>query len=309
MKINEKILYAFLDDANQHELRLNHDRVNCLLIKSAFDAETDFLYLLEGYGKDPHAIAENAIYAGVYSHVRRQYFDIPYKFQDDLNMSDSIENLLAEFSCRVSARITKKVQDASVPVTEETDEIRDEREYFLKYTLPGEALAYFLGGTEPPRWGLKYCASSFSTAQIALILNHFEDAVEAQSEVFICKNARDINERRWRIEMVRETAAQLENTPGEHHTRRAIMRSVADVRAKTFNLEIQKGGGTVSVKIEKEALMRKNDSYYSPWSMDASSRRKLKECFGPGADVRPNDVMKITYGKKVLYAREGACVK
>lgn len=83
MIIEEKMLYDFLDDANQHELRFSRGRQNCLLIKSAFDTETDFLYLLEGYYEnDPHKTGDNAAYAGVYSHVRREYFDIPYVLRD-----------------------------------------------------------------------------------------------------------------------------------------------------------------------------------------------------------------------------------
>ena len=49
MIIEKKMLYDFLNDANRHELHFSRGRQNCLLIKSAFDAETDFLYLLEGY--------------------------------------------------------------------------------------------------------------------------------------------------------------------------------------------------------------------------------------------------------------------
>lgn len=42
MIIEEKKLYDFLDDASRHELHFSRGRQNCLLIKSAFDAETDF---------------------------------------------------------------------------------------------------------------------------------------------------------------------------------------------------------------------------------------------------------------------------
>ena len=146
MIIEKKMLYDFLNDANRHELHFSRGRQNCLLIKSAFDAETDFLYLLEGYYEnDPHKTGDSAAYAGVYSHVRREYFDIPYVLRDRADENKSIEEVLAELSRAVSARIAEMVHDIPVPVTEEAEEIRDEREYYQKYALPREARECFFG--------------------------------------------------------------------------------------------------------------------------------------------------------------------
>ena len=47
-----------------------------------------------------------------------------------------------------------------------------------------------------------------------------------------------------------------------------------------------------------------DNSYYSPWRMDALSRYNLEERFGRNTEVYPDDVVKITYGRKVLYERK-----
>ena len=52
-----------------------------------------------------------------------------------------------------------------------------------------------------------------------------------------------------------------------------------------------------------------DNSYYSPWRMDAPSRYKLVERFGRNTDVYPDDVVKITYGRKVLYERNAEVSK
>mgnify|MGYP001135150009 FL=1 len=101
----------------------------------------------------------------------------------------------------------------------------------------------------------------------------------------------------------------MEVTPDEYHARRAIMRSVAGQNMKTVNLEIQKGDESTIIKIEASALRCMDDSYYSPWRMDAPSRYKLVERFGRNTDVYPNDVIKITYGRKVLYERNAEVSK
>ena len=305
MIIEEKMLYDFLNDANQHELCFKHNRHNYILLKSAFDAETDFLYLLEGYyGSNPHKAGEDALYAGVYSHVRREYFDVPYILRDRTDESKSIEAVLTEFSRAVSARIAKMVHDVPVPVTEEAEEIRDEREYYQKYALPREARECFFGDAKGLHYQPHYHVSDPSTAEIAAMLNHFEDAVNAHAEAFVRKKAREINERLWQIGLLCEEVARMEATPGEHHARRAIMRCVADKNMKTVNLEIRKDDESAIIKIEASALQCKDDSYYSRWRMDAPSRHKLVERFGRNTDVYPNDVVKITYGRKVLYERK-----
>lgn len=304
MIIEEKKLYDFLDDANQHELHFSRGRQKCLLIKSAFDVETDFLYLLEGYYEnDPHKTGDNAAYAGVYSHVRREYFDIPYVLRDRADENRSIEELLSEFSHAVSARIAEMVHDAPVPVTEEAEEIRDEREYYQKYALAREARECFFGEAKRLHYQPRYYVSDPSTAEIAAMLNHFEDTVNARAEAFVRQKAREINERLWQIRLLREELARMETTPGEHHARRAIMRCVAGPNMKTVNLEIQKGDEFAIIKIETSALRCMDNSYYSPWRMDAPSRYKLVERFGRNTDVYPDDVVKITYGRKVLYER------
>lgn len=310
MIIEEKKLYDFLDDANQHELHFSRGRQNCLLIKSAFDAETDFLYLLEGYYEnDPHKAGGSATYAGVYSHVRCEYFDIPYVLHDRTDENKSIETVLNEFSRAVSARIAEMVHDAPVPVTEEAEEIRDEREYYQKYALPREARECFFGDAKRLHYQANYYVSDPSTAEIAAILNHFEDAVNASAKDFIRKKARAINERLWETGLLREEVARMEATPGEYHARRAIMRSIAGQNMKTVNLEIQKGDESTIIKIEASALRCMDDSYYSPWRMDASSRYKLVERFGRNTEVYPDDVVKITYGRKVLYERNAVVSK
>ena len=272
MIIEEKMLYDFLNDATQNELHFSRGRQNCLLIKSAFDAETDDL-------------------------------------RDLTDENKSIETFLNEFSHAASARIAEMVHDTPVSVTKEAEEIRDEREYYQKYALPREARECFFGDAKRLHYQPHYHVSDPSTAEIAAMLNHFEDAVNARAEAFIRKKAREINERLWEIGLLCEEVARMEATPGEHHARRAIMRSVADRSMKTVNLEIRKGDESTIIKIEASALRCMDNSYYSPWRMDAPSRYKLVERFGRNTEVFPEDVVKITYGRKVLYERKADASK
>ena len=180
----------------------------------------------------------------------------------------------------------------------------EQLQYYQKYALPREARECFFGDAKRLHYQPHYHVSDPSTAEIAAILNHFEDAVNARAKAFIRKKAREINERLWQIGLLREEVARMEVTPGEHHARRAIMRCVADKNMKTVNLEIQKGDESAIIKIETSALRCMDNSYYSPWRMDAPSRYRLVERFGRNAEVYPDDVVKITYGRKVLYEKK-----
>ena len=78
---------GFLNDRCAHELRVDLPGRHGLLLKSAFDENVDFLYYIESFRRrgvflsrdavseqdaNPHAVGQDAVYAGLYSHVRHQ---------------------------------------------------------------------------------------------------------------------------------------------------------------------------------------------------------------------------------------------
>ena len=73
-------LLSFLRDSNCHEIHFTLSDHSGCLIKSHYDAETDFLYLLKNDHASPYGPDCHAIYAGIYSVLHDQVFDLHYFF-------------------------------------------------------------------------------------------------------------------------------------------------------------------------------------------------------------------------------------
>lgn len=58
-------------------------------------------------------------------------------------------------------------------------------------------------------------------------------------------------------------------------------------------------------KTETGDLRRDCTGGYSHWHMIAADRRRFFECFGRNAEYRPEEILRITYGRSVLYEANG----
>lgn len=298
----KEALSAFLNDRSAQEYRFSHGSWNCALLKSAYDEDTDFLYLLEAYGRDNdcHRVSENAEYAGVYSHARRLYCDPHYTIKTFTGEHTSSAEILREFCKTVSRRVEELVQDKPVPATPEAKEIRDNRDYFLRYGADSEAAERFFDGLAP-RYKASFGLDSPPTRIFVQILNHPDAAAEQFARAYIRENANAINERVWQLGVVREKLAALEQTPGGHHLRRAIRHSLEGVDAKSVRLELLKDGKPLKVRIAASELLHTGSPDYATWNMDAPSRKAFAQLYGRDARLFPQDIVRILHGRNVLY--------
>lgn len=315
---------GFLNDRCAHELRVDLPGRHGLLLKSAFDENVDFLYYIESFRRrgvflsrdavseqdaNPHAVGQDAVYAGIYSHVRHQYFDPPWPLSEKLpGEFKHLTDLQEEFQNDVYHRVLALIHDEPVSVTEEAEPLShcSSREDFEKCEIPALGLDCFLGNTQLlellSHESFKIRLSECPTAELAQVLSHYDQAVQDRAQAFIRKRANWINDRLWKIGKIREEVSRLESTPGAHHIRRAILRAVAGKDLKTVTLEILKDGQRMTVRINPLAFYLACTGYPT-WYMDAKSKREFEKCFGRSAALNPEDILKVTHGRKVLYDR------
>ena len=317
-------LTGFLNDHCAHELRVDLPGRHGLLLKSAFDENVDFLYYIESFKRrgvflsrdavseqdaNPHAVGQDAVYAGIYSHVRHQYFDPPWPLSEKLpGEFKHLTDLQEEFQNNVYHRILALIHDEPVPVTEDAEPLSpcSSREDFEKCELPTLGLDCFLGNTQllellSPE-SFKIRLSDCPTAELAQVLSHYDQAVQDRAQAFIRKRANWINDRLCKIGKIREEASRLESMTGAHHIRRAILRSIAGKDLKTVVLEILKEGQRMTVRINA-LVFHVSCSPYPTWYMDAKSKKEFEQRFGRSAVLNPEDILKVTHGKRVLYDR------
>ena len=71
--------------------------------------------------------------------------------------------------------------------------------------------------------------------------------------------------------------------------------------AKTVNVTILKDGIEFTFKTEASDFRHDCGSYYNAWGLTAADRRRFEELFGRYAGCYPQEIVRITYTRKVLY--------
>jgi len=98
-----------------------------------------------------------------------------------------------------------------------------------------------------------------------------------------------------------EYQALVVDTNNPVHIVKKIMAAMNTTPAKTVNVTILKNGEEFTFKTEAQELRRDCKNYYSSWNMVAADRRKFEELFGRSADYTPQEILRITYARAVLY--------
>ena len=85
------------------------------------------------------------------------------------------------------------------------------------------------------------------------------------------------------------------------HIVKKIMAAMNTTSAKTVNVTICKDGEEFSFKAEAQELRRDCKNYYGSWYMVAADRRRFEARYGRSADYYPQEIIRITYARAVLY--------
>ena len=98
----------------------------------------------------------------------------------------------------------------------------------------------------------------------------------------------------------------MPNTPAAAVSYTHLIMAVMNTSgAKTANVTVRKDGKELTFKTETGDLRRDCTSGYSHWHMIAADRRRFFECFGRNAEYRPEEILRITYGRSILYEANG----
>ena len=300
--LREQVM-AFLSDRSRMELRFTHDRRNHLLIRSPFDEETDFFYILRSHGDaDPHDLGGAAEFAGIYSHLTHQAYTVCYELNKliDAPEENGKHFISKQISQMASDMVVLKIHGQPVEVTEESKEPPYDREYFLNYQLEERAYEHFMMRTVPEMTPV-VPVEGITAEEFVMAINHPRQLAEIYAMSYIRKRAKALNQFLWEKPQVIARIVELEATPGEHHYRRAIRESIHD--EKMVRMQVAKDKKYIDCRIEAGVLNNVDRGYYPLWRMDASSRKEFEEAYGSGARLYPQDIMNISYGKKFLYMK------
>lgn len=299
-------IHAFLFDRSLHELVFTEAGRTHLLLKSRYDADTDFLYHQYRYDSPiPHEVDQKLDYAGILSYKRGSLFDPAYRLRDWVTCAPGRDELIKNVKRKITEEIRRLVNDTPVPVTEQAEPCQRDCEYFLKYEADSKAYALFYAGETTIAYAPYFTVDNPSSADYVRMINDEQGFIEDSVKTYILKKANVINTRLWELGEIQRRLNELIASPGEHHVRRAIAGSITG-EMKMVNVHVEKDGQTGVFKVEAGAVVREaqSNSYIGTYSLDAPSRQKFERMFGRHESLQITDIVRITYGKKALFERD-----
>lgn len=296
------LVFEFLADRSRGELTYRTDGRICALLRSRYDDETDFLYMLYRFRDSVHALNDKAENVGIYSHQTGKVYRVSYElgFLEEKRCETISQGY--DHICQLSvATILRKINGKPVPETEKSKTHWHDRDYFLRYELDREAYDHFYNGTEPS-YQPCFSRERVSLADFVGGINHPQETADRLADAFIAEYSKVINQRLWELNLLPGKIAELEATPGEHHYRRRIARSIND--EKMVRVEILKDGIPCECKMKAYALQCAGDFHSSSYSMDAQGSAAFGNAYGYQAKLYPSDIQRICYGRRVLYQKD-----
>lgn len=126
------------------------------------------------------------------------------------------------------------------------------------------------------------------------------NVITAVAKKFIEDEKNNLLKRMKYTQIISDELERLNQT-NEHLEKRNIF-EVLDPTMKTVNIKVKRDGKEMSLKVKNDFSVKYD--YISLYSIVQRSKRdKYEELFGRYSDVRLDDIVEVSYGRKTLYKR------
>jgi hypothetical protein len=289
------------------------------LIRVPKNADFDYLYCQRQYNGTGIKRGDNFGFAGAYCKRDGKIYDWQYEIREledgGPENGGSPQTLLSCLQEDVRRAVEDTIKDdrGNLRISEITDPTRLKRlADYPKYYAMGTARNHYLCSEfddyvflyhchyEPTSWMeetfLDYILdpAGFAAAETADYLDNYQEQI---LEDFLGGDM-----------IAAEYAAILANPLNPVHRVKRIMGAMRASSAKMVSVTICKDDVELTFKTEADQFRRDCDSYYSDWHIAAADRREFEKAFGPGAHYGPEDILRITYARAVLYEAQEVAV-
>ena len=301
---------SWLNDVRSNQYVARNGEAVYRIIKVRANDDFDYLYYQGPAYNELPSHMEHFIYAGILRRKNGVLYDTKYEIAF-LAGQDERSRCRHQLRQKLSWDVQRLVEDTiahdrrNLRVTKLSDpDLRWRLEMCLEYQAKTRARRRFLDNKDftPPSFQCEYAAENWTDASL---LDYIADpegytAREAarymethQEEMlldFLCND----------LELA-EYQAIIDDTENPVYLVKKIKAAVIDTPAKTVNVTIFKDGEEFSFKTEAKDLRCDTRKYYDSWYIVSADRRKFEARYGRYANYYPQEIVRITYGKKVLY--------
>lgn len=305
------ILYSQLMSRTERDIKCAAAGWTYRIIKVSYDNDTDFLFLFSSYSSDDALSFRNKpSYAGFISYKTSKLYDcddiIVRLIGAPMACRTSLSDLRDQMVEAVAVRVQKEVNNNPVPITVQPIptgwDLKDQkwRDEHIEYGATNEAKRWFYYGESKTRFVPSINYDNLPTQKVIRFINDKDAFVLEETQSYIYREALWINSRLWANEETRVRYEEMERTPGDHHVRRNIAKSLQNGEVKV-TIHLVKERQSFVGKIEASTLRHMEECSYSTYDLDAKDRERFFAMFGRSASIFPKDIERITHGKSTLY--------
>lgn len=273
-----------------------------LVLKIPYNDKIDILYGTHRRNDDFYNPRMELNYYGIYDKEKDKVFDSNsnisyyiYQYRtDDIRLVDR-SMLFEEIMDAVNEKIKEHLFDEpemfdynDVEIDEVT--IEDVQRNFLD----GETSETFVGYIKSYK--------TYNLKDIFEYLSYGDEFVDETARDFIVDNLEELLKNLKRNDERKKLLEELENNK-EHpyHKQKEILDSVRGKDYKTVNLTINKNGIEQTLKYETRFMLYCDKHLYTYHIVKSDDRSKYEENYGRSSNIEYKDIVKITYGKNVIY--------
>lgn len=284
-----------------------------IIIRVEKNADFDYLYVNQQFSTYTLTREEDFKYVGVYCRRNGSLYDTnDYLFGTHMQTeTTSAEALIAQLKDSVRQKVDSVIKNerSNLSISEITDDTLLKRlDFFRQYSANERARERVLNQDDysPPVFNCEYVPEGWDEDTMLLYILNPDSYVEAEAKKYLAENQEYmLYQFLCNDAETMEYQAILADTTNPVHIIKKIMSSMRQAEnAKTVNVTILKDGVEFSFKTEAFSLRCDCIHDYSTWQMIAADRRKFEELFGRYASYYPQEIVRITYARKILYDSE-----
>lgn len=282
------------------------------LIRVEKNADFEYLFCQRQYSKEGLTRDSTFKYAGIYCRKDGLLYDAGYDLTSMEENSEPLQSRSIEaLREKLKAAVREKVEAAigndrsNLQVAEITDSgLLSRLEYIHNYDAKDTARRRYLDTVdfEPPVFSCHYDPDHWKEDSLLSYIADPEGYARKQAEDYMAENQENmLFDFLYNDAVLKEYRAILADTGNPVHLIKKISAAMAATSAKTVNVTIRKNEKEFTFKTEAFSLRGDCGSHYNSWSIVAADRRKFEELFGRSADYTPEEILRITYARNVLY--------
>ncbi len=313
--MNEQF-YNWLASGEPELCHLQVRGTSYLLFRLAKSPDFDYLFCERRYRDNDLTRDSSFKYAGIYCKRDGLLYDAQYDLKSlDHELGTMADKSAGVLSEQLKAAVRQRVETAvcndrsNLSVTEVRDStLLNRLDYSLKYSAKDEARKRYLDTVEfePPVFQCHYEPEHWTEDSLLSYILDPDGYADTEAVDYMAAHQEDmLFDFFYNDALLKAYQAIIADTENPVHIIKKIKAAMDATSAKTVNVTIRKNDIEFTFKTEASSLRGDCGSHYNSWNLVAADRRKFEQLFGRSADYAPQEILRITYARNVLYEAEG----